>query len=98
MENDFSAELLAADAGKFGGDFWDGVIGDAYQDGSGGESVVGDSREWLTGADELGGLAGRGIRVRGDNKNAPAAFMQQAAQRAPYAASTENGEGLRHPC
>lgn len=98
MENDFSAELLSADAGKLGGRFGNLVIGDAYQDGFGGESVVGDSGEGTPGVDKFGGFAGSSFGIRRDGENVPAAFVQEAAQRASYASGTENGQGLRHPC
>jgi len=48
--------------------------------------------------DEFGRFASGGFRMCGDNENTPAAFVQEAAQRASHAAGTENGQGLRHPC
>ena len=98
VQNDFSAELMSADASEFGGNFGDGVIGYAYKNDFSGESVVRDAREWLTGSDEFCGFACRSLGMRGDDKNAPAAFMQEAAQSASHAPGTENGQGLQHPC
>ena len=94
VENDFPAELLSADAGELCGNFRNFVIGDTYEDRSGGEGVVGDAGDRLTGSDEFGGFAGGGFGLSGDDENAPSAFVQEAAQRAPHAASTENGQAL----
>jgi hypothetical protein len=98
VENNFSAELLPTDASEFGGNFGDSVIGYADQDNFGGQGVVRDAREGATGADEFGRFAGGGFGTRGDDENAPTAFVQEAAQRSSHAAGTENGQGLRHPC
>jgi len=98
VQNDFPAELLCADAGELLGNLGDSVIGDAHQDGFGREDVMRDSRDGLTSADEFRGLARGEFGVCGDDESAPAAFVQQAAQRATHAASTENGQALWHPC
>ena len=98
VENDFAAELLAADASELSGNFADSVVGDTQQDYFGGESMMSDARERPAGANKFGGFAGGGFGTRGDNEYTPAAFVQQAPERASYAPGTENGQGLQHPC
>jgi hypothetical protein len=96
MQDNLAAQLFGPDASEFACDFCGCVIGHRNQKDVRRKDLPRHSRAWLSGTDESNGAASARFAARNNRDDRPSFFAQAAAQRAPDAACTDDGQGVHH--